>query len=737
MADDACAPQLIAPKQTIPNGDAQQTSRKIEATTLSQPAPNAFLLEGNVIFSEPNAVFISDKAEYSQANDKATFEGNIELHQQALTVTAHHASVNNKTQKVRLEHAHYQLHPSRTHGHSDAIDIDQKAEKVTLKAASLTSCQLKPNNTKDWEFTFNRLQVDNQARRVRGQDTVFYFQGVPLLYTPYFDYPLDDRASGLLFPQVGSYKTLSENSRHSYVTLPYYFNIAENIDNTLSMMPIERRGLVADNEFRYIANNHGIEHQAELSLSYLYDQRVAEQGLTQIENDGQLSTSDHPAERWRVKLNANQDWGDGLTSYIDWNNTSDAMFYQDIPIAPNLRNNQYQARTAGLDYQNTNVHAYARIVNYLELLDGVDYYETKPEIGLIYQTSLSDLDLSIQSNWVNFTDQSNAQNRAEGTRLHFAPTLSYTMKNRYGFINTQLQANLTQYQMDDNGFNPSKDSTLQRSVPQLSLHGGMTFERDIRDSDGSATGLTQTLEPELFYLYTPYVNQNDITLFDTGNLGIQFDNLFMMNRFNGIDRIGDSNQVSMAIRSSLFKQNGNKIASAAIGQTVYFTDRKVQLSASDAHTETFSDRYLQLLFESQHWKLDSTTLLDKKDFSIKQASSQFKWHNPFSTVMLNHIHYPQVEEDEHDMLLLGAYSQVADNWHLGIYSSYDFGRDDFYKTELGLRYESCCWATEIIAERTQFENGLYNDGIQFQFELKGISTAHSGFKQKIIDKLNF
>ncbi len=736
VADENCAPDLIAKQQSIPPNLKSDRKKHVQANSLSQPGPGEYLLEGNVNFSQAGLVIIGNRAQFDQQTNQASFSGGVEFHQEQFTLTTEEATIDNSQQRAELKQARYQLQPSRTHGKAEQIAIEQQQQKAKLKNANLSSCRLNIDGSLDWELKFKDLEVNNQNRKVIGKDTWFYFKGMPLLYTPYFEYPLDDRATGLLFPEFGSYKSISQDRRLNYYKQPYYFNIAANIDDTLSLIPIERRGLAIENEFRYLAKSKNVSHGAELTLSAIDDQLVADKGLAILEN-GQIGYKDADSQRWRIKLKAHQNWGGGITSFIDWQATSDEMFYQDIPVDRQLKNSNALARNAGIDYQAGNLHAYARIQSHLQLLNQDDSYETKPEIGLRYSQTvfgLENLNFDLFANWSDFSVSSANHNLAEGSRLHLQPQLSHSLRNSYAFLDTTLRANFTQYQMDDNGFNPSTETTINRSVHQFAVRSGLIFERGIEIGNAS---LTQTLEPELQYLYTPYVDQADINLFDSDYLSPNFDNLFAMNRFTGLDRIADSNQLSMALKTRLLNNQAKQLASAALGQIVYFDDRQVQLNGSQIDSNNYSDWFTQIQLDLDNWQLLSTTQLDRDNFSLVQASNRIKWQNNNTTVMLSHILYDDELIEDNDLLTFGAYSQLTDKWQIGILNNYDLVRDDYSEIELGLRYQSCCWATEIVAERTQLENGLYNDGIQIQFELKGLSTANSGFKQKLINKLDF
>ncbi len=103
------------------------------------------------------------------------------------------------------------------------------------------------------------------------------------------------------------------------------------------------------------------------------------------------------------------------------------------------------------------------------------------------------------------------------------------------------------------------------------------FERDA----GSQGQRTQTLEPRVVYSYVPYRNQDSLPIFDSGLPDLNLTELFRTNRYVGSDRIGDANQVALALTTRLFDHvSGAQYLSATIGQIRYFSIPQVGLPAT-------------------------------------------------------------------------------------------------------------------------------------------------------------
>lgn len=735
QANNPCAPERIAQQQNIPAKTANNESatQNIEADKLSQPSKTQYLLQGGAVLKQPGLVALSDEAIYDKQDKTAAFNGHVEIHQSDLIIKADTARINNEQETAVLTNTQYQMLPSRTHGKSKKIQVNQKKQQAELAKASLSTCKLNNDQSVDWDLKFDKLTIDNKARRVVGKNTTLYFKDVPIFYTPYFDYPLDDRASGLLFPEIGSYKSLTQNESNQYVKQPYYFNIAPNMDDTLTAIPMTQRGLALENEFRYMAKQQDILHSAKITLTGLQDQLTASEGIVSADTSGNLVYGDKRSERWRASIEANQNWGHGFTSTLNWDEVSDESFFADIPVQTNLRTATQKQRNAQINYSNASFNAYIQLLSYLRLQNAAINYEKRPEIGASYAKYIGNFDFDIAATVTDFVVPVSGHSKPEGLRFHTAPTLSYQTQNSYGQFKTTLVANQTQYNMRDNGFNPSSDDSISRFIPQIAVRGSLVFERDL---DFNKSTYTQTLEPEIQYLFTPYEDQSDIALFDTANRSLDFSNLFALNRFTGADRIGDTNQITAALTTKLLSPKGKTIAEAGIGQIAYLEDRKVTLTGAP-DTEKVSDYFVKLGLDFSEWYFASTTQLDSQDQHLVNANTRLKWQQTNDIVLINHTLNNQGQPTETEMLSVGGYTKINTTWDLGIYSSYDLKNEDLYETQLGLRYDSCCWAAEFIAERIQLENGLYNDGIQIQFELKGLSSSGTKFKQALTNKLNF
>ena len=91
----------------------------------------------------------------------------------------------------------------------------------------------------DWYLRMGELEVDKTRMVGTGRDATVYFFGAPVLYSPWFEFPLsNERKSGFLTPTTG----LTGIRGFEYAQ-PYYLNLAPNYDATITPRLMTKRGI--------------------------------------------------------------------------------------------------------------------------------------------------------------------------------------------------------------------------------------------------------------------------------------------------------------------------------------------------------------------------------------------------------------------------------------------------------------------------------------------------------------
>ena len=748
----ACQPDWIVPSTTIP---AANNPQQVISDQLQQPDHLQYHLSGNVALKQPGLVVFADQVDLNRETQTAEAFGSVQLHRASVLMTSDHLWLDDQQKTAKLQNARYQFVSNRAHGTADSIVMNQTKQQSTLKQASYTTCPVvttrwqtrqkttESAQTLDWELDFKKLKINNENKRIYGYHTVLYFHQLPVFYTPYINFSMEKRASGLLFPAFGNYKSIlhPDRSKEVYVTIPYYFNIAENMDDTLSVMKMQDRGWVVENEFRYLQPNHS----AELTLTGLQDKVTQQEGLSYANRQKEMVYQQPVSERWRAKLIANQNWGAGFSSAVNWHQVSDKFFFADIPVEPALDTITFTQRTANLHYQNTDLQANLELFDYLRLREDAPYnYEKRPHLSLNYQPTIEDeawqnVSFNLATEATEFEISSAGHNKPEGRRTVISPGVRYQIQKPYGQFKTELLAHQVDYQLHANQALPNPESLPSLQVPQFVMRGGLIFERNLSFAN---TDLIQTLEPEIQYLYTPYQPQDQQPLFDTAASSLDFTNLFATNRYSGLDRFGDSNQIAAALTTRFLLGDGRPFAEIGAGQIHYLADRKLTLSQSATELEQNlrkrSDYFIKVGLQTGPMQVAATAQLNEHNFAITQSNSRLKLTlNRQLTFLSTHIVTQRNQPGENEDLTAGLHWQMTPNWSVGSYINYNFTQNIKKETQTALRYDSCCWSSEISLKETKLLEGLYNYNLQFVIEFKGLSSVGTPFKEFLTQKLNF
>jgi LPS-assembly protein len=242
-----------------------------------------------------------------------------------------------------------------------------------------------------------------------------------------------------------------------------------------------------------------------------------------------------------------------------------------------------------------------------------------------------------------------------------------------------------------------------------------------RNTLWAGQAMIHTLEPRLYYLYTPYREQSDIPLFDTGLPDFNFTQLFRNNRFTGADRIGDANQISAALTTRYFeKETGRERLRASIGRIYYFQDREVSLN-----NQTENAEHSDVVAEANATLAPQLTT--RFDVRWNEESHQFDkgsillQYMPETHSIFNiGYRYQESTLEQSDISLLWPL-----NRHWTIIGRHNFSLLDKrpLETLAGLEYQSCCWRIRIVNRRYVNDDlGETRENLYVQFELKGLTS---------------
>lgn len=645
-------------------------------------------LSGDVVVTRGAERFWADILKFDRSSHVLTGHGHLRYASPNLTLQSDKARYDFKTDHGTFYDNTYQL-PGR-HGRGKAGRIETRAsDKTDLANLGYTTC---PAGNTDWILHADKVVLNHDTEIGYARNAWVSFMGVPFLWTPYLSFPLTDRRkSGFLAP------SLSLNSSGGLdVEVPYYFNIAPNLDMTLTPRVVTQRGFMLMDTFHWLLP--GTEGQVH--AEYMPHDRKAdrERSLFQLSDTSQL------APHWRLETQL---------EYI-----SDPYYMGDFGASLRRVAQTYQTRRIKTIWQVASGSAFMQFVDQAPLdpalMPAMRPYRKLPEIGFSfawpdYKTGLTP---SLYGDFTRFE----APQRRGALRSVVQPAVSWNFAGPSWHLTPRVTLNQANYHL--NAFNTRRSQNINRTTPITSLDAGLRFERRL----GEEGWLTQTLEPRANYLYVPYRNQADIPIFDTYLPPLDMERLFAANRFVGPDRLGDANRISLGLTSRfLDNRTGEQLFTLGLGQSFHFDDRRVTLPGEAPRTHSVSDLVGQFTANLGH-HIHARVVADYNPYAndFDQGYVGFQYHpSTYTVVNLGYLYREGAlnQTDVSFSLPVGSHWSVVGRWN------YSVRDDQTLETMAGIQYDTCCWRLRLVTRRFVTLDGQGNSAIFLELGLKGLGSV--------------
>jgi len=513
----------------------------------------------------------SDDAVFD-ADGHAVLNGRVKVRQDARSITSDSVTYDSKTGRVSVrgavdfedpklrlnsstgrydidgaanfDQANFQLMDRNGRGFAKDIDVLPEG-RIKFTDVRYTSC---PVGNEDWTLKAASISLDTAIQEGVGRDVTMFFKGVPIFYTPYISFPVgDERKSGLLFPSFSH-----SGSNGFELETPYYLDLAPNYDLTMTPGFLSARGVQLTGQFRFLTK----DSRGQIDASFLPDDSQAHIDRSYF----------HATDVTELKT--------GFRFDTDIASVSDSRYFEDLAVGSDQTSVTFLERRADVLYYDDAWRVRGELQNFqtidITVPDAERPYSRVPRIqgNALWPVAGTNFELALESEAVNFVREVGPT----GVRLNAAPEIRWSARGPGYFFAPAVGYDFTQYDLKNAAFGTS--STPTRTVPYARVDAGLVFER----SAGSQGQRTQTLEPRLVYSYVPYRNQDSLPIFDTGLPDLNLTELFRTNRYVGEDRIGDANQVALALTTRLFDHvSGTQYLTATLGQIRYLTVPRVGL----------------------------------------------------------------------------------------------------------------------------------------------------------------
>jgi LPS-assembly protein len=705
-ADEAACPATDSARQgrtpaPAPTAkvDPSTTPTTIDGDQVEYKVNGNMVLSGNVVMKQGDREIRADHLELNPNDRSAKMEGGVEYSDSRLIVRGNSGTYS-PTLGANFEGTEFELPEHGARGAARSLSVDANG-KVTLDDVNFTTC---PAEDVAWQMDAHQIELDTQGRNGTGHGTKVEFKGIPIVYLPWMTFPIGpDRKSGFLFPNIGA------SSRNgAQFEMPYYWNIRPNLDFTAQPVYYSKRGVDLGGELRYLTSRQ----RGSFEFNYLPNDNEADR-------DRYHFVLNHVAElpgEWRFR--------------IDATDVSDTNYFEDFAQGPEGTSVAFAERLAEVTYRDEHLNLRGQVQDFQTIDDELRRderpYTRAPRLLASgdWDTGGGTIDYGFDAELVDFernVDQLTLDQFPDagvtGWRLDVAPHIGFDWSAPGYFVRPTIGYRYTQYSLTNRA--PGDDDTPTRSLPFAALDAGMYFER----SSGSQGQRLLTLEPRALYLYTPYRNQDQLPLFDTGVPDLNLVQLYRTNRFVGADRVNDADQIAVGLTSRLLNSSsGAQYLAISVGQAYYFEKPRVVLPGEPPATRNTSDFIGQVsLTAYKNWNVEAGMQWNPEDQETERSQFRIQYR-PDGEHVVNLAYRKQ--RDITEQVDASTAWPIGTRWNAFaryVYSLFDSKTLDEFA---GFEFKACCYRIRGVARRSvSSRDGKSETGVYIQLELNGLASV--------------
>jgi LPS-assembly protein len=726
-------------------GDTNSLPVTITADNAKGNYPDNATFTGNVDINQGNSRLQADEVQLHQKQPEGAAApvrtvdalGNVHYDDNQVILKGPKAWSNLNTKDTNVWEGDYQMVGRQGRGNADLMKQRGENRYTILENGSFTSC-LPGSNT--WSVVGSEVIHDREEQVAEIWNARFKLGPVPVFYSPYLQLPVGDkRRSGFLIPNA---KYSTTNYFEFY--LPYYWNIAPNMDATITPHYIHKRGnIMWENEFRYLTHaGAGL-----MELDYLPSDKVYE--------------DEHPTEGdrhrwlfyWQHAGVMDQVW----RFNVDYTKVSDPNYFNDFTSKYGSSTDGYATQKFSAGYAIENFNATVSSKQFQVFSNQTrSVYGAEPQLDVNwYQNDVGPFDTRVYGQAVHFVNTNS--NMPEATRLHIEPVVNLPWSNDWASLDTEAKMMATHYQQKNlDNYNSTNDANLEESVnrtlPQFKMDGKLIFERDMN----LASGYTQTLEPRMQYLYVPYRDQSKINNYDSAFLQSDYSGLFRDRTYGGLDRIASANQLTSGVTTRVYDDAAVERFNVSVGQIYYFTESRT--GDDDINWEKDNktgslvwagDTYWRM---TDRWGLRGGVQYDTRLNNVSTSSTALEYRRDEDRMVQLTYRYASpeyiqatlpnftAEQYKEGISQVGGSASwpIADRWSVVGAYYFDTNTSKAADQMLGLQYNSCCYAIRVGYERklngwdTSNNQSKYDNVIGFNIELRGLSSNYGLGTQQML-----
>jgi len=685
--------QLKLERQLDENREATRAGAPtfVRAGNIEGSVDERLVLRGEAEIRRGGTVLRGDTITYTHVTDTVNIEGQARAFRDGAVFMGPRMEYQIDAQTGKMPDANFFYAPRSGRGEATLIEFFG-SERARMENARFTTCGPDDNA---WWVQAERIDFDSLDETATARSATLFFKGVPILASPYLSFPTSDRRkSGFLTPSFGLSSTLGSDIR-----TPYYFNLAPNYDYTLTPRVMTKRGVLIENELRYL---DPLQRGTLVYQTIPKDQQFGE-------------SRDFSAVRYEFASPS------GFAAGINYNRASDDRYFVDFGTTIVDTSQKVLPQDGYLGYNQPYWNTAVRVTKNQTLQDPDPTQRVAKPYERVPQITVN----GYIADWQGFE----AGATLEGTRFQH-PTLetgnryladlraSYPILAPGWFIVPRARLSSTSYDLDPRFH---ADASQTRTLPIASVDTGLIFERDV-GWFGRAS--QQTLEPRLFYAYIPYRDQSNLPNFDSALADINYAQLFNENIYSGSDRISEANQLTAALTTRILdNETGAERLRASIGQRYYFTEQRVTLPGETPRTNKATDVLASLSAQlGRSWAIDLAAQYAAERSEFVRATAGTRWQPRRASVLSAYYRYQSNGIRQVD---LSAQWPLSKNWYAVGRFNYSLEDKRLIDTVAGLEYQQDCWLLRFVVQRFATTALTTTTNFYVQLELNGLTSVGS------------
>lgn len=722
--EDAVPEFPDAPPPIGTAADRDQYPTDIEGDELSGVYDQVMNYDGNVSLRRGDQFLSADNLMFDAQDGTYTAEGSVRYQDSGMRIVADRLQGDQQQDSHSIGSVRYQLIEQRGSGGADRAELT--GDFGSLYGSTYSTC---PPSERVWELRSRQIDIDMEEGFGTARGATLRLGKVPVLYVPWFKFPIDDRRkTGLLYPAIGY------NSRNGFdYRQPIYLNLAPNYDMTLEPRWMSRRGLLLGTEFRYLTESG----RGTLEFEYLPSDDLAPREREREIAEGILPENwredDRGMFRYTGRYSINGTWH--ARANLNW--ISDPRYLEDMSSSLAESSPSTLMSTMGVygrgRYWDAAVAADYRVLSDYTLRERNLPYYRLPRLYANWEQPLRPwLVTGMQADLTRFA-HIDSDYKPGGSRLDLKPYVTLPLEGAAWYMRPSLAWRYTAYQLDDalaESINASApDTSPSRSLPITSIDAGLFFDRK---ATFRGERYLHTLEPRLFYLNVPYRYQDDLPRFDTRDLTFSWGQLFRDNRFSGADRQSDANQLTLAVSTRMLRESdGQEKLSLSAGQIRYFDDSRVGLRPNSGQIEAGRSSWVAegAYAINDRWTFNAGYQWDPKDRRDDLVALRTRYLLGDDGIINLGYRYRRRQLEQVDFSFLYP---INATWSLVGRYYYSLRDQQVLEGIAGIQWDSCCLAVRLVGRHyVRNRLGETNDSIQLEVELKGLGSAGPGMEDRL------